>query len=372
MLWAASLLFLTGYVLLIGYYHYYWRQVPTFQPKPFAGTSYISVIIAARNEATRLPLLLEALSRQTLSPGCFEIIVVDDFSTDATAEAAKPFLSHRVQLIQPGLAAGTSSKKKAIEAGIGHAKGSLVVITDADCIPPHDWLQLMAGFHQLHHPAFIVAPVCFTAPHTVLGIFQSLDFMMLQGITAASVQAGAHSMCNGANLAYEREAFYSVNGFAGIDARASGDDMLLLYKIWRQQPHRIRYLKHPLAIMPTPAQESWKSFLEQRIRWSSKATYYQDKRVTAVLFFVYAFNCWCGALLAGAIFWPQCLTAAVVCLGAKTGAEMIFLLPVAAFFGQRALLWYFPLLQPLHIAYTIAIGILSRKKTYEWKGRRTQ
>lgn len=372
MLWAVSLLFITGYVLLIGYYHYYWRRVPTFQPKPFAGTVDLSVIIAARNEASRIPLLLEALNRQTLAPENFEVIIIDDYSTDDTAEAAKPFLSQRVQMIQPGLAAEASSKKRAIEAGIAHAKGSLVVVTDADCIPPPGWLQLVAGFYQQHHPAFIVAPVCFTAPKTVLGIFQSLDFMMLQGITAASVQAGAHSMCNGANLAYEREAFYSVNGFGGIDARASGDDMLLLYKIWQQQPDRIHYLKHPGAIMPTPAKESWKSFLEQRIRWSSKATYYQDKRVTAVLFFVYAFNCWCGTLLAGALFFPYLRTAALVCLGLKTAAEMIFLYPVAAFFGQRALLWYFPLLQPLHIAYTMAIGVLSRKKTYEWKGRRTQ
>lgn len=372
MLWAASLLLLTGYVLLIGYYHYFWRRVPTFQPTLCADTSFISVVVAARNEEARLPLLLEALSRQTLAASHFEVIIVNDFSTDDTAAIAKPYLSDRVQMIQPALTCAASSKKKAIEAGIAHATGALVVVTDADCTPPPHWLRLVAGFYQQEDPAFIVAPVCFTAPNTLLGIFQSLDFMMLQGITAASVQAGAHSMCNGANLAYEREAFYSVNGFAGIDARASGDDMLLLYKIWQQQPHRIRYLKHPETIISTPAQESWKSFLTQRIRWSSKATYYQDKRVTAVLLFVYAFNCWCGVLLAGAIFWPYYRGAALVCLGVKTGTELIFLYPVAAFFGRRPLLWYFPLLQPLHIAYTITIGVLSRKKTYEWKGRRTQ
>lgn len=124
--------------------------------------------------------------------------------------------------------------------------------------------------------------------------------------------------------------------------------------------------------MPTPAQQSWSGFVQQRIRWSSKATYYQDKRITAVLFFVYVFNCWCGALLVAALFSPQLWAAALTCLVAKAGVELIFLAAVAPFFRQQPLLWYFPLLQPLHILYTITIGLLSRRKTYIWKGRRTQ
>ncbi|OLY94150.1 Glycosyltransferase, catalytic subunit of cellulose synthase and poly-beta-1,6-N-acetylglucosamine synthase [Cnuella takakiae] len=372
MLWAVSLLLLLGYSLLIAYYQMYWRRVPVFQPQPAAAPPFISVIIAARNEAAHLPLLLEALNGQTLPTSRFEVIVVDDYSTDNTAAAVRCFLSERVRMIQPIVGANQSSKKKAIEAGVAQAKGSLVVVTDADCLPPPRWLELMTGFYCQKRPAFIVAPVCFTANNTLLGIFQSLDFMMLQGITAASVQAGAHSMCNGANLAYEREAFHQVGGFTGIDARASGDDMLLLYKIWQKQPLRIHYLRHPGAIMPTPAQQSWRSFFRQRIRWSSKATYYQDKRITAVLFFVYGFNCWVGALLITAFFQPQYWIAALTCLATKTAVEMTFLFPVARFFRQQALLWYFPLLQPLHIGYTIAIGLLSRKKSYEWKGRRTQ
>ena len=63
-----------------------------------------------------------------------------------------------------------------------------------------------------------------------------MDFMVLQGITGAAVYKKKMSMCNGANLAYEKKAFYEVNGFAGIDHIASGDDMLLMHKIWKQYP----------------------------------------------------------------------------------------------------------------------------------------
>ncbi len=67
-----------------------------------------------------------------------------------------------------------------------------------------------------------------------------MDFMVLQGITGASVYKKIHSMCNGANLAYERKLFYEVDGFTGIDHIASGDDMLLMHKIAKNI--RIRYI----------------------------------------------------------------------------------------------------------------------------------
>src|SRR5687768_6658540 len=126
-----------------------------------------------------------------------------------------------------------------------------MVITDADCIPPQGWLKTMAGFYKTTGAVFIAAPVKFLMKNSLLHIFQSLDFMMLQGITAASVASGAHSMCNGANLAYSRQAFLDANGFDGIDQIASGDDMLLMYKIWKRQPTKVMYVKSREVIMQT-------------------------------------------------------------------------------------------------------------------------
>ncbi len=63
-----------------------------------------------------------------------------------------------------------------------------------------------------------------------------MDFMVLQGITGAAVHKSKLTMCNGANLAYEKKVFSEVNGFAGTDHIASGDDMLLMHKIWKKYP----------------------------------------------------------------------------------------------------------------------------------------
>ncbi len=78
-------------------------------------------------------------------------------------------------------------------------------------------------------------------------------------------------MCNGANLAYEKQAFEEVGGFTGIDMIASGDDMLLMYKIYHAYPGSVHYLKSPDAIVRTLPVDTVKGFMNQRIRWSSKA-----------------------------------------------------------------------------------------------------
>lgn len=372
LLWL-TIIFLVIYASLFGYYFYYWLRVPLFETNIGAlPEGFVSVIVAARNEEANIPQLVAALANQSLPQQQFEVIIVDDYSTDATSALLQPYCNNRLRVVQPAVPQQLSSKKKAIEAGVAAARGPLLAITDADCVPPPRWLEQMLAFYKQKSAAFIAAPVVLQTAPTLTGVFQMLDFTMLQAITAASVQAGAHSMCNGANLAYEQQAFAAVGGFKGIDTVASGDDMLLMYKIWQQDPQRVHYLKSREAIMPTPAMPTWKGFWQQRIRWSSKATHYQDWRVTAALFFVYSFNLWAVVLficaLAGKaewlLFW--------VFLGVKTAAELLLLLPATQFFGGSRYLIFFPLLQPLHIVYTIAIGIASRGRRYQWKGRSTQ
>jgi cellulose synthase/poly-beta-1,6-N-acetylglucosamine synthase-like glycosyltransferase len=363
--------FLLFYALLIFYYFFQWLQAKEFSGNNAAAIS-ISVIIAARNEEGNIGKLLTALQKQTYNKNLFEVIVVDDFSTDKTAEVIQPFLNSRFSSMQPNIHSSQSSKKKAIEAGVQNAKGELIVVTDADCKPKKEWLQCLATFQQKTNAVFIAAPVKLKTSSSLLSIFQSLDFITLQGITAASVTANAHTMCNGANLAYQRSAFNEVNGFSGIDELASGDDMLLMHKIWKKYPKGVYYLKNKQAVIETDPMYTWKSFFQQRVRWSSKAAYYQDWRIKLVLLFIYLFNCLFFILLVFAIVDVYYWWVLIFYLAGKTLIELPFVYSVANFYGEGKLLFYFPFLQPLHIVYTAVIGLISQFGTYEWKGRRTK
>jgi len=367
-----TILFLLFYALLIFYYWKAWKKLKGYSPTEQADKRFLSVIIPARNEENNIAVLLNALFQQTYPKDFFEIIVVDDFSTDNTAEVVKGFTTLILTLIQPQVGSKRSSKKKAIETGIQKAKGKLIITTDADCIPANNWLQTINSFYVQHNAAFIAAPVKFSHNNSFLQLFQALDFITLQGITAASVSANFHSMCNGANLAYKKQAFQKVNGFEGIDKVATGDDMLLMHKIWKKYPGRTFYLKSKDAIVTTQPMLSWKDFFMQRKRWASKTLVYDDYRIVAVLAFVYLLNCLFVALIVASFFqsfyWWYVLGFWVT----KTVIELPFVYSVAKFYDEQKLAKYLFLFQPLHIFYTVFVGLISQFGKYEWKGRKTK
>ena len=366
--YTAIFLFLC-YSALIIFYWLGWKSALEFQPKSTSRVT-VSVIVAARNEEKNIASLLRALQQQSYPQNLIQVIVANDQSTDNTAAIAKSF--PRTTVVDLNGEYPGAHKKRAIEEAVKIATGELIVTTDADCVPPPSWIQTLASFREENNSRFIAAPVVFQNNSSLLQVFQALDFLVLQGITGASVMRKAHSMCNGANLAYEKKAFLEVNGFEGIDNIASGDDMLLMHKIWMQFPGRVHYLKSREAVVVTQPVTTWKDFFYQRIRWASKATFYDDKRIFWALLLVYLFNLsFLALLLAG--FWSYVLWIYLVALLlAKTIVELPFVYSIAKFFDKQSLLRYFLFFQPLHVAYTILVGCLGQFGNYEWKGRRVK
>lgn len=377
-LFLASCILLTGYYFLIHYYHLSWQKVPSFgNLRNAAITEKISVVVPARNEEGVIAQCILSLLQQSYPKELTEIIIVDDHSTDATSEIVQHYTGRGIRLLSLREKKTSNEplvayKKKAIETAIAAASGSLIVTTDADCTFHKDWLATIAAFHAQHKAKLIVGPVRIRPGNSLLTIFQSIDFAVLQGITAAAVYKRFHNMCNGANLAYEKAAFNSVNGFEHIDHIASGDDLLLMEKISSRYPNAIAYLNAPEAIVETLPAPDWKAFFSQRIRWASKTGQYKDKRILFVLCFVYLLNLLLLLLLAGSIFQPGWLLFFAVSVFYKTLIEWDFTKAVLAGFGlQRLIRWFIPL-QPLHIAYTVIAGLFGSFGSYGWKGRKVR
>ena len=365
------------YAYLIEYYRKAWNEMPEYDFKQNESEPFISVIIAARNEEKNLPGLIASLKQQAYSSTKFEIIIVDDHSTDETWPILRSASGESDTMRAMKLADYPSPnlnmkahKKFAIEKAIDLARGELIVTTDADCVFGKNWLRYIASMYVSSNAKFIAAPVQMKPGDTFLSVFQSLDFLTLQGITGASVYKKFHTMCNGANLAYARTAFYEVGGFEGIDNIPSGDDMLLMYKIYKRYPDQVFFLKNKEAIVITKPVDTWKEFFNQRIRWASKSTHYDDKKITRVLLLVYCVNI-SFLILAIASFWKMTWFGLfVLFLAAKMLVEFPFVNAVAIFFSERKLMKYFLIMQPFHILYTVIAGWLGKFGSYEWKGRR--
>jgi cellulose synthase/poly-beta-1,6-N-acetylglucosamine synthase-like glycosyltransferase len=372
---AAAGILLLVYALLIFYYHRSWDQIPQLSEslKDTMPTIKVSVIIPARNEALHIGKCLDSLLAQTYPKECMEIVVVNDFSTDNTATlvAEHPLHCKLINLSDHISGFINSYKKKAIETGIDHSSGELIICTDADCNMGRDWIRALVNAYQKEDLQFIAAPVKIISNGSWLSIFQILDFISLQGITGAAVYKKLYPMCNGANLAYTRKAFHAVDGFLDINHIASGDDMLLMKKIQSEYPDKIHYLKDTVAIVNTVPAENIKAFLNQRIRWASKISHYKHPATFITLALVYLTNLSLLLLFIICIFYGHWRWLLLL-IAFKTISEYFFVSRVAGFFQQQFLMKYFPLCQPFHILYTVIAGGFGSFGKYQWKNRKVK
>ena len=145
------------YSILIFFYRAGWQELKSFSPTIHEPSIKISVIIPARNEEENIGKLLSSLEKQSYPNHLFEVIVVDDHSTDSTASiVSRHSFAKLIKLESDNI---NSYKKKAIEAGIASAAGDLIVTTDADCIVPENWLKIISAFKENTKAVFIAAPV---------------------------------------------------------------------------------------------------------------------------------------------------------------------------------------------------------------------
>ncbi len=367
-----------AYGLLLTYYRKWFLQVEYFKnSENHHPKTTFSIIIPARNEEENISKCLQSIIKQNYPKHLFEIIVIDDHSTDTTSLVVESFQRNHQNIHLLKLADDLGGKiinaykKRAIELAINKAKGDWIITTDADCLLQQDWLKLYDEFIVTKQVVFVAAPVMFTKTKSILSLFQFIDFMALQATTAATVAAGFHSMCNGANLAYNKKVFEEVGGFRGIDNIASGDDMLLMNKIKKIYPSKIGYLYHQNVIAITEPMPTWKAFFNQRIRWASKADAYNDKTLLPVLLLIYLFNFSIIIWLAATIFNSNLLLFTITLLAIKIVVEWRFLKVGFLFFGKVSL-FTFIVLQPLHILYIVIAGWLGKFGSYSWKERKVK
>ena len=169
--------------------------------KPFNTSTdpaiFVSVVVACHNEEERLPQLLKSLAIQNYKQELFEIIIVDDSSTDQTFEVANGYsgIKNIITINNKG-----TGKKKAIRTGIEASIGKLIITTDADCQMGERWISSIAAFYEQSKSDMIICPVQLESGPGFFNRFQELEFLSLQGITAGSALIGTPTMCNGANL----------------------------------------------------------------------------------------------------------------------------------------------------------------------------
>ncbi len=349
-----------------------WLRLPTFMPGA-ASTSgpRITVIIPVRNEAATIGKLLDDLSRQTFRQ--FEVIVADDASTDNTGQLVRKYAERASFALHPLLLNDertASPKKRAITQSVAQATGDLIVTTDGDCRVGPGWLATIAACYTRTGAKLISGPVTFTDEQGLFDTLQTVEFASLIGSGACTMGLGYPTMCNGANLCYEKKVFTEVGGFAGVDHLASGDDEFLLHKIAARYPDGVRFLKTAEAIVRTGPHRSWSAFYNQRKRWASKWKAYASYGPSVLAVFIFLSNAaptlallgWLGGYLTG--------NTVLLVLGLKIIPEWLFLRQILVFLQKKSAVWGIPLTQLVYPIYVLFFGLAAQGKGYVWKDRR--
>jgi cellulose synthase/poly-beta-1,6-N-acetylglucosamine synthase-like glycosyltransferase len=203
---------------------------------------FVSVIIAFRNEEAALPLLLDSVKHQAFPVHQFEVVFVDDHSSDNSNQIILEWLKGNPHVRGSCINALGNGKKQALTEGIKSSRGEIVLTTDADVELPEDWMSTMAGAFRAD-TSMVMGLVKIQQSGSLFSKLQALEFSSLIGSGVAMNMLGYPVMCNGASLAFRRKSFEAVNGYEDNLHIPSGDDEFLMRKlksVFREQSVLIR------------------------------------------------------------------------------------------------------------------------------------
>lgn len=338
---------------------------------------FVSVVVAARNEEDNIGKCLDGLARQTYPKELHEIIIVSDNSQDRTDEIiesySKKFPNIRLLRVD-GVPDGITPKKNAITNGIKNSKGEIIVTTDADCEVKPTWVETMVSYFT-DEIGMVVGFSQFGKKgekQSLLENFQALDFLSLMASAEGSSNLGIPLAASGQNLAYRREAFEQVGGYAKVGHRVSGDDVLLLQLVKHRTKWKICFAHDEKSHNVTKAEKSLADFINQRIRWASNGPY---QIFLDIPFFLYILNVFLANVglitsLVGAILSLLPWKFFLITWSVKTALEFIVMTKCATAFRRTDLLKYFPVWALLQIPYIVLVGSLSSFGNFTWKDRK--
>lgn len=356
------------YVVVIGYLYIGMQRIITQKiERTILPTTSFSIIIPFKNEADNLPELLSSIKKLNYPNELFEVLLIDDASSDGFTLNNYEF-PFSVTLL-PNKRYSNSPKKDAITTAVNAAKNDWLITTDADCIVPENWLLQIAKHITSNATEMIALPVTYLPQNGFLFAFQNLDFLSLQGVTIGSFGMQHPFMCNGANFAYTKNLFKKLNGFTGNDAIASGDDVFLLQKALQLDLKKVSYLFSLESIVKTKAVTHWKALFYQRVRWAKKATAYSSvfgKLLALVALssnIAFVFVCIATCLDVFSIHYF------LFFIAIKGSTDFIFLQSVASRFNHSNALRYFIPVFLLYPFFNLFVGVYSFFGKYRWKDR---
>lgn len=344
-----------------------WENTPEWEtPKQHKSQTKVSVLIACRNEQDNISSCVESILTNDYPTHLFEIIVINDRSTDNTAQQLKNIDSTNLIVIDNTQKSG---KKGALQSGIEKATGTFIITTDADCIVGPEWISSIVSLYEKSNADLISGPIKYNHDKSLIQRFQYIDGINNMAVTANGISTKEYYLANGANLSYRKTLFEEIGGFEN-DNHASGDDTYMI-QMAAKLGSQIRFIKSKDAIVLTQPETDYTGLKHQRKRWATKTSNYPDKRIMKIQGYVFffilllLFNLGCSFFGSGL---PLC--GCLFALFIKLAIDYMYLSKIDDYFeGDDALKSFIPA-SFMFIAYILTTGYWALMPSkYDWKGR---
>lgn len=241
----------------------------------------ISIITAAKNEVKNLPLLIEALLKLDYPKDNFEVIIVDDNSSDGTFLKAKELTEALSNFtIIKAENKKYEGKRGALDIGIKKCKNDYILITDADCLPEKNWLkEYSQKFNEGYDFLFGIAPLIKEKSFiNKISCFENLRSHILTFFFAKISQPYSAAA---RNFGFNKIAFYKLGGYRNTTQAQSGDDDLLLREAVKHNL-KIGTVEAKGSFVFSKTQKTFKEYFRQKARHVSTSNHYLLKHKLAI------------------------------------------------------------------------------------------
>ena len=326
---------------------------------------FVSVIVPARNEENNIERCINSIMMSSYPAKNFELIVVNDRSTDSTGIILEGLKDKYTNLIiytvtENNRNKNLQGKAGALQSGIETAKGEIVLMTDADCIVNTDWIKTVVSYYSDDNVAMVPA-------FTIIDDFrpfqriQAIEWIFMHSMASAGIALNQPLGCYGNNLSIRRKVYNDMGGYEKIKFSVTED--LALVQATYKTGKKIKYLCSEASSVITYPVENFLEYIKQRHRWAIGG---MGLRWRAVVFVICTVAMWINLLLSIIFKDPLWFT---ITLSARILGDFALEFPsFVALKRKRFALWSIPATL-FFMFMELVVPLLLLKKSVVWKGQ---
>ncbi|GIV54543.1 MAG: hypothetical protein KatS3mg039_1061 [Candidatus Kapaibacterium sp.] len=339
-----------------------WRERQLGKPSANDTVPMVSIVIPARNEEQRIRRCLESLLRLDYPRECLEIIVVNDRSSDRTAEIVASYQAQlpvlRLVTIDASNEGNLRGKAGALDVGIATARGTIILLTDADCAVHPRWVRA----HVAQYRDGMVAMVCaytLIAGTDAFARYQAVEWNTTHTMASAGVFFRQYLGCFGNNMSIRRDVYDTIGGYRAIPFSVT-EDLALLQAVGKYG-HTIRYLCSAESSVETEPCQTIREYIRQHQRWVHGG---RQLGWRAYVFVATTSLYWLGIIASLSVHaWGWLLAI----LGMRILADLALNIPPLRILGRA---WLIPAVVPTTLAFgvlEVLLPLLALSRSIRWK-----